>query len=90
MFARLYGLDYVDTQPSFFERMIFMVYVGIDVSCNEHHCYIARDSSFNDGTSFSFANNRSGFDELITKLSSFPKSEIVVGLEATGHYSNNL
>lgn len=90
MFARLYGLDYVDTQPSFFERMIFMVYVGIDVSCNEHHCYIAKDSSFNDGTSFSFANNRSGFDELITKLSSFPKSEIVVGLEATGHYSNNL
>lgn len=67
-----------------------MYYVGIDVSANEHHCYIAEDLNFESGFSFRFGNNRSGYTHFISRLPQVPSNEIIVGLEATGHCSENL
>ena len=69
-----------------------MIYVGIDVAKDKHDCCILSS----DGTKlfpiFTFPNNRGGFNELFEKIFAVSNSlsEIKVGLEATGHYSQNL
>ena len=69
-----------------------MIYAGIDVAKEKHDCLIVDT----DGTilyePFTFTNNQVGFDVLFSKLISCSSDlhKIKVGLEATGHYSNNL
>ncbi len=69
-----------------------MIYVGIDVAKDKHDCIIV-DS---DGTallpSFTIPNNKQGFAELLTNLKACGSdlAKIKIGLEATGHYSDNL
>jgi transposase len=69
-----------------------MIYVGIDVAKDKHDCLIT-DSD--DGVlfdSFTIPNNRLGFENLLGNLKSCTDdlSDIKVGREATGHYSDNL
>lgn len=69
-----------------------MIYAGIDVAKDKHDCIIV-DSNGNDLSKvFTITNNRQGFDELLANLKTQSKdlSEVKVGLEATGHYSDNL
>lgn len=67
-----------------------MIYVGIDVAKEKHDCYII-DS---DGTViediFTFENSRKGFLQLLNKIPKDNPQNIKIGLESTGHYSNNL
>ncbi|VEU79703.1 IS110 family RNA-guided transposase [Haploplasma axanthum] len=63
-----------------------MIYIGIDISKYNHDCFIATETS----VSFSFENNSSGFKELLEHFKPFNKSEMIIGLEATGHYGDNL
>lgn len=69
-----------------------MIYVGIDVAKDKHDCLITDSNGEILLESFTISNTRSGFDELFTRLSvcSLDFSHIKVGLEATGHYSDNL
>lgn len=69
-----------------------MIYVGIDVAKNKHDCLISDTDGLVLATPFTITNNRQGFDDLFSKLESCSEdlSNIKVGLEATGHYSNNL
>jgi transposase len=71
-----------------------MIYVGIDVASEKHDCAILNREGKALCDVFTFANNRGGFDALISKLSLFSESkdfsDIEIGLESTGHYSNNL
>jgi len=71
-----------------------MVFIGIDVAKNKHDCCILGIGGEVLKDSFTFANNRSGFDELFTAIQSAMQgkqdNEVRVGLEATGHYSTNL
>lgn len=63
-----------------------MIYIGIDISKYKHDCFIATET----GVSFSFENNLLGFKELLERFKPFSKSEMIIGLEATGHYGDNL
>ena len=39
---------------------------------------------------FSFQNNNEGFQKFISKLSSFDKQKMLIGLESTAHYGENI
>ena len=74
--------------------VFIMIFIGIDVAKNKHDCCILGIGGEVLKDSFTFANNRSGFDELFTAIQSSMQgkqdNEVRVGLEATGHYSTNL
>jgi transposase len=67
-----------------------MIYVGIDIAKLNH--YASAISS--DGEvllePFKFTNDNDGFCLLASKLNSFEKDQIIIGLESTAHYGNNL
>ena len=67
------------------------VYLGIDIAKYEHVASIYDPSS---GElildSLHFDNNIKGFNQLLSKLKSFKKSDVVVAFESTAHYHQNL
>ena len=67
-----------------------MIYVGIDIAKNTH--WVSAMNS--DGEillePFSFQNNNDGFQKFISKLSSFDKQKMLIGLESTAHYGENI
>jgi transposase len=68
-----------------------MYFVGIDVSKYKHDCFIVTEEGVVIKDTFSFDNNRTGFTLFFNTLSSLgPPNKIRIGLEATGHYGNNL
>jgi transposase len=69
-----------------------MIYAGIDVAKDKHDCLIVDADGTEFYPAFTIPNNRAGFNDLMEKLStcSGDLSKIKVGLEATGHYSDNL
>ncbi len=69
-----------------------MIYVGIDVAKDKHDCCILDDEGRKVYPIFTISNDKVGFDELYSRIEEVAtdKAEIKVGLEATGHYSNNL
>ena len=69
-----------------------MIYVGIDVAKDKHDCCILDDEGRKMYPIFTITNDKVGFDELFSRIEEVTtdKAEIKVGLEATGHYSNNL
>lgn len=71
-----------------------MIFIGIDVAKSKHDCCILGVGGEVLKDSFTFANNRRGFDELFSAIQSATQwkqdNEVRVGLEATGHYSTNL
>ena len=70
-----------------------MIYVGIDVAKNKHDCCILNESG---GTcsSFSFTNDKAGFEKLLSEIARFSNGndfeDTKIGLESTGHYSTNI
>ena len=69
-----------------------MIYVGIDVAKDKHDCFAINSDGEILIESFSFKNNLDGFNLFFNSISNFNESfkNIKVGLEATGHYSNNI
>ena len=69
-----------------------MIYVGIDVAKDKHDCCILDAEGRKLYPVFTISNDKVGFDELFSRIEEVTsdKAEIKVGLEATGHYSNNL
>ena len=71
-----------------------MIYIGIDVAKHKHDCFITNSDGevLRDG--FTIENSMAGFRELYDAILSFAPipspQNIRIGLEATGHYSNNL
>lgn len=66
-------------------------YVGIDIAKYKHDCFIADDSSCVIRDSFSFSNDKDGFNVLLSILKELkPKGQIKIGFESTGHYHFNL
>ena len=68
-----------------------MIYVGIDIAKLDHYAS-AIDS---DGVvliePFKFRNDADGFHTLSSKLESLPTGDkVIIGLESTAHYGNNL
>lgn len=69
-----------------------MIYVGIDVAKDKHDCFAMNSDGEILIENFTFKNNFHGFDLFFNSISQFNESldNIKVGLEATGHYSNNI
>ena len=67
-----------------------MIYVGIDVA-KETHVAAAMDT---DGVvllePFAFQNDHEGFQLLKAKLNTLDKNDLLIGLESTAHYAENL
>lgn len=67
-----------------------MIYVGIDVA-KETHVAAAMNT---DGVMllepFAFQNDHEGFQLLKTKLETLDKNDLLIGLESTAHYAENL
>lgn len=71
-----------------------MIYVGVDVAKEKYDCCILGPDGEVLRGSFTFANNRQGFAELLAAiqraLQGKSYAEVHAGLESTGHYSTNL
>ena len=69
-----------------------MIYVGIDVAKDKHDCYAFSSDGEILIEALTFSNSHEGFELLFKSISNFSKDlkNIKVGLEATGHYSNNI
>ncbi|MBE5040748.1 IS110 family RNA-guided transposase [Ructibacterium gallinarum] len=64
-----------------------MILVGIDIGKNKHtFSIIEKDSGEILSPPSDFSNNQNGFLFLIKKLGSYAKSELLIGMEDTGHY----
>ncbi|MBO4478856.1 MAG: IS110 family transposase [Clostridia bacterium] len=69
-----------------------MIYVGIDVAKDKHDCHIMRDDGEVLVDNFTFENSKTGFEffDRVVKQNKRRKEEVKVGLEYTGHYSQNI
>ena len=69
-----------------------MILVGIDIAKNKHDCLITNSNGEVLAKSFTIPNSLDGFELLCSKIYSCSSNDpdIKIGLEATGHYSNNI
>ena len=69
-----------------------MICVGIDVAKDKHDCFILSSEGEVLADVFTIPNNAEGFGTLLQTIRrcTRPADKIMVGLEATGHYSYNI
>ena len=71
---------------------VIMICIGIDVAKDKHDCFILSSEGKILSDVFTICNNREGFENLLNRIRSCTQKsdKIMVGLEATGHYSYNI
>jgi len=67
-----------------------MIYVGIDIAKLNHFASAISSDGEILIQPFKFTNDGDGFQLLVSKLESFDKNSIIIGLESTAHYGDNL
>ena len=67
-----------------------MIFVGIDIAKNTHWASAMNSDGEILLAPFSFQNNNEGFQKFISKLSNFDKQKMLIGLESTAHYGENI
>lgn len=67
-----------------------MIYVGIDIAKQKHFASIMDSDGTILSEPFAFTNDYQGFQSLLTSISSFSKDEMLIGIESTAHYAENL
>ena len=67
-----------------------MFYVGIDIAKEKHFAAAMTADGEVLFQPFGFSNNHEGFQQLLSKLMQFEKSDTLIGLESTAHYCENL
>ena len=68
-----------------------MIYVGFDIAKTNHYASIVNSSTGEVlENPFLVTNNKHGFDLLYSKIKDFNKEKVLIGLESTAHYGNNL
>ena len=67
-----------------------MIYVGIDIAKLNHFASAISSDGEILIEPFKFLNDLDGFQMLISKLEPFSKDELIIGLESTAHYGDNL
>lgn len=67
-----------------------MIYVGIDVAKTTHYAAAMDSEGVVLVEPFAFNNDAPGFTLFLSKISAFLKDELIIGLESTGIYSENL
>ena len=69
---------------------MYSYFVGIDIAKNTHWASCISSDGEIIFEPFSFANDNNGFQKLISKLVSLDKTKILIGLESTAHYGENI
>ncbi|WP_201763256.1 IS110 family transposase [Enterococcus faecalis] len=71
-----------------------MIYVGIDIAKNKHACCLVDSLGTILLNNFQFKNSKQGFESLLMEIKNYQEqlndSDIKIGMEATGHYNDNL
>lgn len=67
-----------------------MIYVGIDIAKQNHYASIMNSDGEVLVEPFPFTNDHSGFQKLLDCLEQFPKNELLIGMESTAHYAENI
>ena len=67
-----------------------MIYVGIDIAKLNHFASAISSDGKELIKPFKFTNDNDGFQLLISKLDPLDKDSLIIGLESTAHYSDNL
>ena len=67
-----------------------MIYVGIDIAKLNHFASAISSDGEVLLEPFKFTNDNDGFFLLLSKINSFDKDSLIIGLESTAHYGNNL
>ncbi len=69
---------------------MYSYFVGIDIAKNTHWASCISSDGEIILEPFSFSNDNSGFQKFISKLDSLDKTKILIGLESTAHYGENI
>ena len=75
---------------SYIRKGDFMIYVGLDIAKLNHFASALSSDGEILLQPFSFSNSYDGFCKLQTKLELFGTDNLVIALESTAHYGNNL
>jgi len=67
-----------------------MFYVGVDIAKNTHYACVMNDKQGILTAPFPFANNEAGFEKFLNSFKKLHKDDIIVGLESTSVYGENL
>ena len=67
-----------------------MIYVGIDITKLNHFASAISSDGEKLIKPFKFTNDNDGFQLLISKLDPLDKNSLIIGLESTAHYGDNL
>ncbi|WP_024345883.1 IS110 family transposase [Lacrimispora indolis] len=67
-----------------------MIYVGIDIAKLNHFASAISSDGEILIEPFKFTNDADGFQLLVSKLNSLESDDIIIGLESTAHYGDNL
>jgi transposase len=67
-----------------------MIHVGIDIAKQNHVASAMSADGEIIFEPFGFTNDNSGFQKLLDNLSSLDKEEMLIGMESTAHYAENL
>ena len=67
-----------------------MIYVGIDIAKETHVAAAVNTDGVILLEPFAFQNNHDGFQLLKTNLDSLNKNDLIIGLESTAHYAENV
>lgn len=67
-----------------------MIYVGVDIAKNTHYACVMRDTKTVLTPPFAFQNDENGFAKFLDSFKKHPKKSVIVGLESTSIYGENL
>ena len=72
------------------EGVCHMIYAGIDIAKLNHFASVLSSDGKVLVEPFKFTNDNDGFCKLLAVLNNYDKSSLIIGLESTAHYGNNL
>ncbi len=67
-----------------------MIFVGIDIAKKKHFAAAMNSDGQIIFEPFPFDNNIQGFSLLTSKINIFDKEDVIIGMESTAHYAENL
>lgn len=67
-----------------------MIYVGVDIAKQKHFASVMSSVGEILVSPFSFTNDHNGFQLILSKLTAFEKDSLIIGMESTAHYGENL
>lgn len=80
----------MDRHSDYSFRRLLIIYVGIDIAKRTHYASVMNSDGEILAEPFPFTNDHAGFQKLLSCIGSFPKEHLLIGMESTAHYAENL